>query len=118
MSKDAIQTTDTAPTHDHHTVAKVALLLKQALDHQRWKQLDEAESLATEALNLARQELGDKHVTTAYALTDLAIIQEDQHKNVEARDNLIAALEILEPALGGHHDQVSLIFTRLHHLFM
>jgi tetratricopeptide (TPR) repeat protein len=107
-----------APAHDHHTVAQVAALLKQALEHQRWKQLDEAERLATEALNLAREELGEKHVTTAYAMTDLAIIQEDLQKPVEARDNLIAALEILEPALGHHHGQVTLIFTRLHHLFM
>jgi hypothetical protein len=107
-----------AQAHDHHTVAQVASLLKQALEHQRWKQLDQAERLATEALTLAREELGEKHVTTAYALTDLAIIQEDQQKPVEARDNLIAALEILEPALGGDHGQVTLIFTRLHHLFM
>ena len=103
---------------DLHVIAKVAALLKQAMDHHRWQQLNQAECLATEAFNLANEKLGEKHVTTAYARTDLAIVQEDMGQTVEARDNLIAALEILEPALGHHHGQVTMIFTRLHHLFM
>jgi Flp pilus assembly protein TadD len=122
MTVDATQSTtqsaaETHPDHDH-AITKVATLLKQALEHRRWKQFDQAERLATEAFNLATEELGEKHVTTAYALTDLAIIQEDQGKNVEARDKLIAALEILEPILGGQDAQVTTIFTRLHHLFL
>lgn len=96
---------------------QVADLLRQGSEHQRWKQYEQAEAFYTEAVNIAREQLGPDHQVLGYALSDLAQLQEDQGKVILARDNFVAALDILEKHLGNSHQDTLHIFGRLHHLF-
>ena len=102
----------------HGTVlVEIAKLIKQAREHSRWRELDTAERLASEARELARTQLGEKHQSYAYALQEHGIILESQDKIVEARDAYMASMEILEPLLGNSHPDTLWLFERLYHLF-
>lgn len=99
------------------TLAKIADLLKQGSEHQRWQQLDQAESLYSEAVDLAEKELDPNHTALGYALSDLAQLQEARGDEINARNNFIKSLNILERHLGNQHPVTMDIFGRLHHLF-
>jgi len=108
------QSAETAPTN---VLTDVADLIKRGAEHARWQQFEEAENLYREATILARRELGADHQVYGYALSDLAALQEQSGKPIEARDNFVAALSILERHLGNAHPDTLHIFGRLHHLF-
>lgn len=113
---------DTAPatncTPDVHAVEHVTELLRQALLLERNGELEQAAGKAEEAVALAGKQLGETSLYTGYALIDLALIQEKKGEKIRARDNLVAALHIVEPILSSHHHQVSQIFMHLHELFL
>lgn len=106
-----------AETASNTVLIDIADLIKRGAEHARWQQFEEAENLYREATVLARSELGGDHQVYGYALSDLAALQEQIGKPIEARDNFVAALSILERHLGNDHPDTLDIFGRLHHLF-
>lgn len=114
MNKDPTQN---ASDSAELILPQVADLIKRGAEHRRWKQLDEAERFLLEATTIAKEHLGDDHQVLGYALSDLACLQEEMGKPLEARDNFVKALTILERHLGNQHEDTVHIFGRLHHLF-
>lgn len=109
--------THTSSVESDLILPQVADLIKRGAEHRRWKQLDEAENFLLEATHLAKQHLGENHQVYGYALSDLACLQEEMGKPLEARENFVKALTILERHLGNEHPDTVGIFGRLHHLF-
>ncbi len=109
--------TKTSSAEPELILPTVADLIKRGAEHRRWKQLDEAENFLLEASHLAHEHLGDDHQVYGYALSDLACLQEEMGKPLEARENFVKALTILERHLGNEHPDTVGIFGRLHHLF-
>jgi hypothetical protein len=109
----------TVPYHEKpsHHLLKVLALLKSANEHHRWQQLDDAERIATEAVDLAKLHLGETHTAYGHALADLGTIQESQGRPFEARETLTRALMILEAKLGNQDASVLSIFSHLHQLY-
>lgn len=106
-------------TQDNQSGAltRIFQLVKQAGEHQRWKELATAERFALEAQEVAKGEFGDKHQTYAWVLQELGSILEEQGRTIEARDLYCQALEILEKQLGNTHPDTLWLFERLYHMY-
>lgn len=74
-------------------IASVLDLLSRTVDAQGRR--DEAETLAIEALDIRREELGEDHPTTAASMVDLGVLRIESDPD-SARELVTDALEILE----------------------
>jgi len=100
------------------TTPAAALLLSHAgyyLGHHA--RYGEAELLYQRALVICEQQLGDKHLTTAKSLDNLAGVYENQGRYGEAEPLCQRALEICEQQLGDEHPQTASCLNNLAGLY-
>jgi TonB family protein len=96
----------------------------------RWEELDsqagalydqgkyhEAISVAKEALKVAEQNFGPKHLNVARSLNELAFLYTEQGRYAEAESLYKQALAIQEKALGPNHPDVAKTLNKLAELY-
>jgi tetratricopeptide (TPR) repeat protein/CHAT domain-containing protein len=92
---------------------QVVHLNRQALHLYGHGQYPQAASLARQALELARQHLGEDHPDTALSFNNLGLFLRAQGKNAAARPCYEQALDINRRVLGADHPQTAMTLDNL-----
>lgn len=106
----------TAELRDDHPIT-LESAVHRATAYREHNLLDEAEAIATQALQECRQALGDQDTTTVLAMTELATIYEEQGQFQNAEFLYHALLRLRQEKLGMLHSGTMLAAMELVRLY-